>query len=145
MPTVSPFLWFDGRAAEAKALYDAVFHPDGAPESAAGPGLSVELPGCTLLLFDGGPQFTFNDAISLFVEVETQVELDRIWSGLLEGGEPVQCGWLRDRFGVRWQIVPSLLGRLLGSPDRDAADRAHAAMLGMVKLDVAGLQAAFDG
>jgi predicted 3-demethylubiquinone-9 3-methyltransferase (glyoxalase superfamily) len=145
MADVTPFLWFDGRAAEAKALYDSVFHPDGAPGDDGGPGLSVTLPGCRLLLFDGGPHTEFNDAISLFVSVDTQEELDRLWAGLSDGGTTIQCGWLHDRFGVRWQIVPTLLGRLLGDPDRERASRVHGAMLGMVKLDIAGLQAAYDG
>jgi predicted 3-demethylubiquinone-9 3-methyltransferase (glyoxalase superfamily) len=145
MAVVTPFLWFDGRAAEAKAHYDSVFHPHGTPASDDGPGLSVQLPGCELLLFDGGPHHEFNDAISLFVSVDTQDELDRLWEGLGAGGAPVQCGWLHDRFGVRWQIVPSLLGTLLGDSDRERAGRVHQAMLGMVKLDIAGLQAAYDG
>jgi len=149
--TVTPFLWFDDNAEPALERYlslfddaellDAQRHPDGALFIA-----SIRLQGQPLMLMNGGPDFQLNEAFSLSVGVETQDELDHLWDGLLEGGgHPTMCGWLVDAFGLSWQIVPTALPRLLGDPDREAAGRAQAAMLQMQKLDVAALQAAFDG
>ena len=144
MPTVTPFLWFESGAREAFELYASVFGvaaepPHGAPGFFMG---SIALPGAELMLFEGGPHQPFNDAISLFVTVETQDEVDQLWESLSAGGEPGRCGWLRDRFGVSWQIVPSALGELMGDPDPERAGRVHAAMLTMDKLDIAALRAA---
>lgn len=93
---------------------------------------------------NGGPQFTFNEAISLFVKCETQAEVDELWEKLTEGGEESQCGWLKDKFGLSWQIIPNRLGELLGDPDRERAGRVMQAMLQMRKIDIRGLQRAYD-
>jgi predicted 3-demethylubiquinone-9 3-methyltransferase (glyoxalase superfamily) len=97
------------------------------------------------MALNGGPMYTINEAISLFVSCDDQAEIDRLWDALAEGGKPLRCGWITDRFGVTWQIIPKSLGNFLGGPDREAASRARAAMMTMVKLDIAGLQAAYDG
>lgn len=141
---ITPFLWYDGQAAEAQAFYLSVF-PDSSEGEPGGPGYAVHLPGLDLLLFDGGPHFTFNEAISLFVSVETQDEVDHLWEALAEGGQHIQCGWLKDRFGVAWQIVPTALGRLLADPDPEVAGRVHAAMMQMKRLVIADLEAAAAG
>ena len=105
----------------------------------------VRLDGQELILFNGGPHFTFSEAISLFVNCETQHEIDELWEKLSEGGETSRCGWLKDKFGVSWQIVPTALGEMLSDPDDEKSERAMDAMLGMTKLDIAGLRRAFDG
>ena len=122
-------------------------YPAGGPKP-EGSVLSVtfELLGQTYIAFNGGPSFTFSQAFSLMVQVETQTEIDRLWTKLLEnGGKPVQCGWLVDKFGVSWQIVPKQLGEMMAHQDRGKSGRAMQAMMGMQKLDLAKLQAAFDG
>ncbi len=157
MSSVSPFLWFDHQAEEAAALYTSLVpnsrilsvsrYPEGAPLP-AGSVLAVtfELDGLRVQALNGGPVFTFTEAISLFVSVTTQQELDRLWDGLIaDGGSPSQCGWLKDRFGLSWQIVPTVLDTLLQDPDPDRSGRAMQAMLGMQRLDIAGLLAAADG
>jgi predicted 3-demethylubiquinone-9 3-methyltransferase (glyoxalase superfamily) len=147
MTDVTPFLWFDDQAQEAMALYAEVF---GVPIDPIDPDApfqmgTLTLPGLTLMLFNGGPYFTFNEAVSLFVSVETQEEVDHLWEGLLAGGgQPSQCGWLKDRFGVSWQICPTALHRLMGDPDPVKATRVREAMLKMGKIEIAGLQAAYD-
>jgi two-component system sensor histidine kinase QseC len=109
-------------------------------------GLEFDLDGRRFMGINGGPHASFNDAVSFSVSCETQEEVDRYWSALTaDGGEEVQCGWLKDRFGVSWQIVPTALPRLLGDPDREKAGRAAAAMMKMVKLDIAALEAAARG
>lgn len=149
--SITPFLWFDGRAAQAAAFYTSVFHPEVSSPSDAeawtdGPFMgTVSLPGLDLMLFDGGPDHAFSDAVSLFVSVETQEEVDRLWDALSSGGSPGRCGWLVDQFGVSWQIVPTALGRLLGSGDPERSMAVHGAMMTMGKLEIAALQAAFDG
>jgi predicted 3-demethylubiquinone-9 3-methyltransferase (glyoxalase superfamily) len=145
---ITPFLWFNHNADEAIALYTSVFGdtrvlseqrgPDGALFSA-----TIEVRGQRLMLLNGGPMFSFNEAFSLFVDCDTQAEIDALWTGLLEGGgTPSRCGWLKDRFGLSWQIVPKVLGQLLVHPDRAVAGRVMQVMLTMSKLDIAGLQAA---
>ena len=96
------------------------------------------------MALDGGPQFKFNEAVSFFVQVETQAEVDELWEKLTAGGTVSRCGWLKDRFGLSWQIIPSALGRLLGDPDPARAQRVMQAMLGMTKIDIAGLQRAYE-
>jgi predicted 3-demethylubiquinone-9 3-methyltransferase (glyoxalase superfamily) len=148
MTNVTPFLWFEDKAQEAMALYAEVFGVPIDPIDPAAPFQmgTLDLPGLTLMLFNGGPYFAFNEAVSLFVSVESQEEVDHLWDGLLAGGgEPSQCGWLKDRFGVSWQICPTALHRLMGDPDPAKAARVRDAMLKMVKLEIAGLQAAYDG
>jgi predicted 3-demethylubiquinone-9 3-methyltransferase (glyoxalase superfamily) len=153
---ITPFLWFDGRAEEAARLYTSIFKNsriiDTTRYGDAGPGskgsvMSVvfELEGQRFHALNGGPQFSFTPAISFFVDCETQAEIDALWEQLVAGGgEHVQCGWLRDRFGVSWQIVPSVLGRLLHDPDPERAKRVMQAMLKMKKLDIRELLEARD-
>jgi len=154
--SITTFLTYDSQAEEAAKLYtslldgkikDTMRYPAGGPKP-EGSVLSVtfELLGQTYIAFNGGPSFTFSQAFSLMVQVETQTEIDRLWTKLLEnGGKPVQCGWLVDKFGVSWQIVPKQLGEMMAHQDRGKSGRAMQAMMGMQKLDLAKLQAAFDG
>lgn len=154
---ITPFLWYTSQAEEAAKFYTAVF-PDSRitrtmtmpSESPSGPPGSVQL--VDFLLFgqaftamSAGPMDPFNHAISFVVNCDTQAELDRYWNALLDGGTPEQCGWLRDRYGVCWQIVPNMLVDVMAGSDRAAAKRTTDAMLKMVKLDIAALQAAHDG
>jgi predicted 3-demethylubiquinone-9 3-methyltransferase (glyoxalase superfamily) len=157
MPDITPFLWFDDQAEPAASFYVSVF-----PNSrvrrvvrypAEGRGVEgqvmtveFELDGKPFVALNGGPHFQFTEAVSFHIDCETQGEVDHYWERLIEGGgKPVQCGWLKDRFGLSWQVVPKALGRLLGDPDREKAARANAAMLKMVKLDVAELERAAAG
>lgn len=153
---ISTCLWFDSKAEEAANFYVSVFdgskilnvarYGDGAP-GPAGQVMTVEfeIEGRKFLALNGGPAFTFNEAISFVIDCSSQDEVDRYWSALTEGGSESQCGWLKDKFGVSWQVVPSVLGQLLGGPDPDGAQRAMQAMLGMRKLQISELQAAYDG
>ena len=150
MATITPFLWFDGDLAEPIAYYASIF-PGASPAellSADGPifAATIEVCGQQLMLLNGGPMHAgFTEAISLFVSVDTQDEIDDLWHKLtVDGGEPGHCGWLKDRYGLSWQIVPTVLGGLIGSPDRTHAQQAIDAMLQMHKLDIAGLQTAYD-
>jgi len=154
--SITTFLTFDTQAEEAAKLYtslldgkikDTMRYPAGGPKP-EGSVLSVtfELLGQTYIAFNGGPSFTFSQGFSLMVQVETQAEIDRLWTKLIEnGGKPVQCGWLVDKFGLSWQIVPKQLGAMISDKDRAKSGRAMQAMMGMQKLDLAKLQAAFDG
>jgi len=158
VPTIAPFLWFNGQAEEAARLYTSLF-PDSRIDrvtrsavdtSGAKTGeplvVAFTLAGRPYLAMNGGAHDPFNDAVSLSVYCADQAEVDRLWDGLIaDGGRPVQCGWLHDRFGLRWQIVPAMLPKLLDGPDRAGAKRAMEAMMRMVKLDIAALQRAFDG
>jgi len=156
MQNISPFLWFDDQAEQAAQRYVEIFpnsrivsvtrYGEGAPQP-AGSALNVSfvLDGLAVQALNGGPAFTFTEAISLQVSVPDQAECDRVWDALLaDGGQPGQCGWLTDRWGLSWQVVPSALPQLLSDPDRGRADRAMAAMLTMSKIDVAALRAAAD-
>jgi predicted 3-demethylubiquinone-9 3-methyltransferase (glyoxalase superfamily) len=107
--------------------------------------VTFELEGRPFFALNGGPHYKLTPAISLFVNCETQGEVDALWEKLCEGGKPLRCGWLTDKFGLSWQIIPSVLGKLLQSPDREKANRAMKAMLAMEKLDIRALQDAFDG
>jgi predicted 3-demethylubiquinone-9 3-methyltransferase (glyoxalase superfamily) len=155
MQKITPFLWFDGQAEEAMQFYVSIFHNSRLVNvvryGAGGPGPegsvmtgTFELEGQTFMALNGGPHFTFSPAISFFVSCETQQELDELWEKLVEGGEPQRCGWLRDRYGVSWQIIPSILGELLHGPDAAGSGRAMQAMLGMTKLDIAVLRQAYE-
>ena len=151
MPMVTPFLWFDTQAEEAMHFYVSLFD-DGrvievSRQGADGPVQLVrfEVGGQEFMGLNGGPMYPFSQATSFYVNCETQAEIDRLWERLLEGGTPTACGWINDRFGVTWQIIPSVLGALLGDPDPERAGRALQAMLGMQKLDIAALVAARDG
>ena len=154
--SITTFLTYDTQAEEAAKLYTSLFdgkivettrYPAGGPR-AEGAVLSVtfELFGQTYVALNGGPTFTFGQGFSLMVQVDSQAEIDRLWKKLTDdGGKEVQCGWLVDPFGVSWQIVPKQLGGMLAHEDRVKSGRAMQAMMGMRKLDLAKLQAAFDG
>jgi len=157
MQRITPFLWFDDDAEQAIAFYTALF-PDSVvlDQSRWGPGgpvpavtlmtARVRLAGQELMLLNGGPMYPHTEAFSLFVNCETQAEVDSLWARLIaEGGEPGQCGWLKDRFGLSWQIVPTVLGEMMAEPDRAKAKRASDAMMKMVKIDIAALRAAVAG
>jgi predicted 3-demethylubiquinone-9 3-methyltransferase (glyoxalase superfamily) len=160
MQKITPFLWFDHQAEEAVNLYTSIFKNskigkiaryDEAGEKVAGrPAGSVmtvefELEGQDFIALNGGPQFGFTEAISFVVNCETQAELDYYWEKLTAGGQEVQCGWLKDKFGLSWQVVPTVLGELLSSKDAAESQRVMEAMLKMVKLDIKKLQAAAAG
>jgi predicted 3-demethylubiquinone-9 3-methyltransferase (glyoxalase superfamily) len=155
MQKITPFLWFDHEAGEAAAFYVSLFenskivHTSHYGEAGPGPAGSVmsvtfELAGQRFIALNGGPGFPFAQAVSFFVNCADQAEIDCYWDAFAQGGKPIQCGWITDRFGVPWQIVPSILGDLLGSDDEEKSQSAMKAMLGMVKLDIAELQAAYD-
>lgn len=151
MPKITPFLTFADRAEEAVNLYTSVFPNSKVTSVTRGPNGAVmsatfELDGQTFYALNGGPSFSFSQGISLFVSCTTQEQIDAYTEKLTAGGGAlVQCGWIRDRFGVSWQIIPSILGELLGDPDPARAGRAMKAMMGMQKLDIAALKAAADG
>lgn len=153
MPRIIPSLWFDGDALDAARCYTELFpnsritatttYPEGAGEGVAGTVLTVdfELDGQPFNAINGGPQFSFDEAISFVIEVVDQAELDRYWDALTaDGGQPVQCGWLKDRFGLSWQVVPVGWGDLLADPVRGPL--AYAAVMDMVKIDIAAVEAA---
>ena len=152
MPRISPFLWFDDNAEQAANFYASIFPNSSVevlsrnPETGTAFGVSFVLDGQRVSAMNAGPQFSFTEAFSFYVDVETQDEIDYYWNALLaDGGEESRCGWLKDRFGLSWQIVPSVLGQLLSNPDAAAAGRATQAMLGMSKLIIADLEAAAAG
>ncbi|MCU7703628.1 VOC family protein [Streptomyces albidoflavus] len=157
MQKITTNLWFDGQAEEAAAFYTSLFEDArilGVERfTDAGPGepgsvvtVTFQLAGQEFVAINGGPEFTFTEAISLSVDCETQEEVDRYWEALTaDGGEEVQCGWLKDRYGLSWQIVPRALVELLASSDREAATRATRAMLEMKKLDIQALRDAAAG
>jgi predicted 3-demethylubiquinone-9 3-methyltransferase (glyoxalase superfamily) len=151
MSSISPFLWFDTRAEEAAEFYVSVFpdsrilsvsrYPEGSPTPGAAMSVSFVLDGVEFQALNAGPMFTFSEAISFFVAAETQEKIDEYWTVLTSGGgEPSQCGWLKDRFGLSWQIVPPRLGELLADPDPERAARVMQAMLGMQKIVIADLE-----
>jgi len=155
MQKITPFLWFDGQAEEAMNFYLSIFKnakkTDVLRWGDVGPGpkgsvltCSFELDGREFMALNGGPQYQFTPAISLVVNCETQAEVDHYWGKLLDGGKAVQCGWLTDRFGISWQVVPTMLPKLLMDKDTAKANRVMAAMMQMVKLDIAALQQAAD-
>jgi len=166
MPTIrqriTPFLWFDNQAEEAAAFYTSIFkhskvlsttrYTKEAEQAAGRPEGSVmtvafELEGQEFTALNGGPHFKFNEALSLVVHCQNQEEVDYYWNRLSEGGDPraQQCGWLKDRFGLSWQVVPRRMTEMFASPDRAAAERAMKAMLDMTKIDIAELERAFAG
>lgn len=153
---ITPFLWFDTEAEEAAQFYVSVFansrivdvsHYGEAGPREAGMVMVVEfeIEGQRFRALNGGPQFTFDEAISFAITCETQDEVDELWARLTDGGEESQCGWCKDRFGVSWQVVPAGLSELIGDPDPERARRATEAMLGMHKLDLTAMRAAADG
>ena len=158
MSVITPCLWFDGEAEEAVNFYVSLLpdskievvqrNPIDAPGGKAGTVLVMEfkLGGLKFMALNGGVRMEYTHAVSFKIGCADQAELDRIWEGLLaHGGQAERCGWLKDRYGVRWQIVPDALPKYLGGSNREAAGRAMKAMLGMVKFDIAALQRAYDG
>ena len=156
MPKITPNLWFDTQAEDAAKFYVSVFPNSRITEityyNDAGPGpagsvltVSFELDGQEYTGINGGPQFTFDEAVSLLISCADQEEIDYYWEKLTEGGSESQCGWLKDKFGFSWQVAPSGWERTLNDPDPERSRRAVEAMLGMKKLDIAALEAAADG
>jgi predicted 3-demethylubiquinone-9 3-methyltransferase (glyoxalase superfamily) len=153
---ITPFLWFDGQAEEAMQFYVSIFknskignvsrYGDGGP-GASGTVMSAtfQLDGQEFMALNGGPQFPFNEAISFFVSCETQPEVDELWDKLCDGGAPSQCGWLKDKYGLSWQIIPTALGQMLGDKDPEKAGRVLQAMLQMQKIDIRVLERAYSG
>jgi predicted 3-demethylubiquinone-9 3-methyltransferase (glyoxalase superfamily) len=156
MQKITTFLWFDHQAEEAARFYVSVFKDakilDIRRYGGAGPGapgsvmtVSFELEGQEFIALNGGPIFKFNEAVSLFVRCETQEEVDTLWDKLCDGGQPGPCAWLKDKYGLSWQIVPIALGQMLADPDPAKSQRVMQAMLEMKKIDIAALKAAYDG
>jgi len=141
---ITPFLWFDKNAEEAIKFYTAIFKNSKVIQ--LHPMVSTfELEGQRFMALNGGPQFIFTEAISLFVTCDTQEEIDYYWANLLTGGgREVQCGWLKDKFGLSWQIVPAILGELMSDPDHTKSERVMQAMLKMIKLDIQVLKQAYE-
>ncbi|MBP1136134.1 putative 3-demethylubiquinone-9 3-methyltransferase (glyoxalase superfamily) [Arthrobacter sp. PvP023] len=153
---ITTCLWFDSQAEQAADFYVSVFDDSKilnvARYSDVGPGpagqamtVEFEIEGRKFLGLNGGPAFTFTEAVSFVINCSSQEEVDRYWTALTAGGSEGQCGWLKDKFGLSWQVVPSVMGQLLGGPDPAGAQRAMQAMLGMRKLVISELQAAYDG
>src|SRR3989454_10936403 len=155
MQKITPFLWFDGKAEEAMNFYTSIFKNSKVVSimryGEAGPGpkgsvmsTTFQLNGQEFIALNGGPQFTFSPAISFFVKCQTQDEVDELWEKLSEGGEKQRCGWLRDKFGVSWQIVPTVLGEMLQDKDPEKSKRVMNAMLQMNKIDIKSLKQAYE-
>lgn len=156
MPKISPFLWFDNQAEEAADFYVSIFKNSKIVNAVrygeGGPGpagtvmtIAFELDGQSFTALNGGPIYQFSEAVSFVINCEGQAEVDRLWEALTaDGGQPGRCGWLKDRFGLSWQVVPTALPSLLGGSDAKKSQRAVAAMMQMTKLDIAKLQAARD-
>jgi len=156
MQKITPFLWFNDQAEEATNFYVSIFKNSKVVRvtrnGASGPGpkgsvmsTTFQLDGQEFYALNGGPLFTFTPAISFFIHCATQEEIDDFWEKLSAGGKQERCGWLKDKFGVSWQVVPSILGKLLQDPDPAKSKRVMSAMLQMSKLDINGLQQAADG
>ena len=150
MQKITPFLWYDGNVAEAMELYRSVFPAGRVVATVPGPNGSLmsatfELNGQSFIAFAGGPHLQLTPAASMYVNCETQAEVDDLWAKLTDGGAESRCGWLVDRFGLSWQIIPSILPKLLQDPDREKAGRAMNAMLQMKKIDIAELERAAAG
>ena len=152
MQKITPFLWFDGKAEEAMNFYISIFKNSKVGRvtryGEAGPGpkgtvmsATFQLEGQEFMALNGGPQFTFTPAISFFVNCETQQEVDELWEKLIEGGKKDRCGWLKDKYGLSWQIIPSALGKMLGDKDPEKSKRVMEAMLQMDKINIKRLQA----
>ena len=155
MQKITPFLWFDGKAEEAMDFYVSIFknskkgHVTRSGEGGPGPkgtvmSVTFQLDGQEFMALNGGPHFTFSPAISFFVNCKTQEEVDELWEKLSEGGEKSQCGWLKDKYGLSWQIIPSALGEMLGDADPERSRRVMQAMLQMKKIDIDGLKQAYE-
>ncbi|HKP96684.1 MAG TPA: VOC family protein [Fibrobacteria bacterium] len=156
MQKITPCLWFDGKAEEAMQFYVSIFKKSKIGKvtryGKEGPGkpgsvmsATFQLEGRTFHALNGGPAFAFTPAISFFVDCKTQAEVDALWKKLCKGGRPNPCGWLQDKFGVSWQIIPSVLGKYLGDKDPVKSQRVMQAMLQMTKIDIEGLKRAYKG
>jgi len=150
MPSITPFLWFDTQAEEAMNFYTSVFPRSKVLSVSRAQGkvmtVEFELEGQKFMALNAGPVYKFNEAISLFVGCETQQEIDDLWAKLTaDGGEPGRCGWLKDKFGLSWQIVPTALARMLGGTDGARSKRVVDAFMQMSKFDLQALQRAYDG
>jgi predicted 3-demethylubiquinone-9 3-methyltransferase (glyoxalase superfamily) len=141
MQKITPFLWFDGKAEEAATFYVSIFK-NARIVSGGSMSTTFEIDGREFTAFNGGPMFKFTEALSLFVRCDTQQEIDHLWEKLSEGGQKQRCGWLKDKYGVSWQIIPPVLGQLLQDKDPAKAKRAMQAMLQMDKIDIAALKQA---
>lgn len=141
---IKPFLWFDGKAEEAARFYVSIFG-DSKIESTGSMATRFQIEGMQFIALNGGPQYAFSPAVSFLVNCETQAEVDELRSRLSEGGETQQCGWLKDRFGLSWQIVPTVLGDMLNDDDDEKSERVMQAMLQMDKIDIAALKRAYEG
>ena len=155
MQKITPFLWFDNQAEEAMHFYVSIFNNSKilnvSRYGEAGPRpagevmtATFQLEGQEFMVLNGGPDHIFTDAISLYVDCKTQEEVDELWEKLSQGGEEGPCGWLKDKFGLSWQIIPGVLGELLNDPDPVKSQRVMRAMLQMSKIDIAGLKAAYE-
>jgi predicted 3-demethylubiquinone-9 3-methyltransferase (glyoxalase superfamily) len=144
MQKIIPFLWFDGKAEEAAKFYTSIFE-NSKIVSITEMSATFQLDGLEFIAFNGGPTFTFSPAVSFFVRCETQQEIDYLWEKLSAGGETQRCGWLKDKFGVSWQIVPPILGELLNDEDYEKSNRVMQAMMKMSKLDIKELEEAYEG
>lgn len=155
MQRITPFLWFNGNAEEAMDFYIAVFSAIGGKKSKIinvsrqgekGPLFTAtfEINGQKMMVLNGGPEFKFTEAISFFVDCETQQEVDELWEKLSEGGQKNRCGWLKDKFGLSWQIIPTILGKLLRDKDPEKSQRVMKAMLQMDKIDIKKLQQVYE-
>jgi predicted 3-demethylubiquinone-9 3-methyltransferase (glyoxalase superfamily) len=149
MKKITPFLWFDTQAEDAMNFYISVFKNSKVLNVARGPNgialsVSFELEGQEFMAYNAGPEFKFTEAISFFVDCKTQAEVDDLWEKLSEGGEKSRCGWLKDKFGLSWQIIPSALGELLGDKDAEKSKRVMQAMLQMDKINIEGLRRAYE-
>ncbi|MEK6261777.1 MAG: VOC family protein [Planctomycetota bacterium] len=147
---ITPFLWFDNQAEEAANFYVSLFKDSRITRIVPGPTGSAmvvefQLAGVGFIALNGGPHFKFTEAISMSVDCESQGEVDELWEKLSEGGSKSQCAWLKDKYGLSWQIVPSLLPKLLADPDPAKAKRVMEAMMKMTKIDISLLQRAYDG
>ncbi|MGA2355085.1 MAG: VOC family protein [Terriglobales bacterium] len=156
MQKITPFLWFDGKAEEAANFYVSIFKDSKilnlARYGEAGPGpkgtvmlATFQIEGQKFMALNGGPQYTISPAISFYVDCETQAEVDELWEKLTAGGSEVQCGWLRDKFGVSWQIIPKALIELMQDKDPVKSQRVFKAMMGMIKIDIEALNRAYRG
>jgi predicted 3-demethylubiquinone-9 3-methyltransferase (glyoxalase superfamily) len=156
MQRITPFLWFDNNAEEAAQFYTSIFKDSKILSTVrygeAGPGpkgtvmiVRLLLQGQEFIALNGGPLFKFTEAVSFVVNCETQQEVDEYWSKLTAGGKEVQCGWLKDKYGLSWQIVPTILGQLMQDKDPEKTKRVTQAMLQMVKIDIEGLKRAYQG
>jgi predicted 3-demethylubiquinone-9 3-methyltransferase (glyoxalase superfamily) len=150
MKKITPFLWFDDQAEEAMRFYVSVFKNSDVLSISPGPNgkamsVTFRLEDQEFMALNAGPQFKFNESISFFVDCETQAEVDELWGKLTaNGGQEGRCGWLKDKYGLSWQIIPRILGEMLGDPDPAKARRVMEAMLKMDKIDLSGLRRAYD-